>query len=122
MILTNETNLHYAVVRYIRDNHTDAVIVHGLGEYQDTGSRRCDAWRKGYKGGQPDLILANPMNGYTGFAIELKSPKGTGIISENQMTWLNLLRKRGYMTLISDNYAKPVIQLNEYFKPDNRQA
>ena len=119
LILLNESDFHYAVVRYIRRFHPDAVIIPGLGEYQDTSTRRCDAWKKGYKGGQPDLILANPMNGYTGFAIELKSPKGTGVTSDNQMIWLNFLRKRGYMTLISDDYAKTVIQINEYFKPDN---
>ena len=76
--LLNETDLHYAVVRYIRRFHPDALIIAGLGEYQDTSQRRCDAYRKGYIGGQPDILITNPMNGYTGFAIELKTPKGTG--------------------------------------------
>jgi hypothetical protein len=31
------------------------------------------------------------MNGYTGFAIELKTPKGTGEIRENQVGWLKRL-------------------------------
>ncbi|CAB3980251.1 Hypothetical predicted protein [Paramuricea clavata] len=72
MILINETDLHHTVVSYIRNNHPKAVIVPGLGEYQDTVSKRCDAWKKGYKGGQPDLIIENPMGKYTGFAIEFK--------------------------------------------------
>ena len=55
--LLNEIDLHYAVVRYIRRFHLDALIVAGLGEYQDTVQRRCDAYRKGYVGGQPDLII-----------------------------------------------------------------
>ncbi|CAB3982131.1 Hypothetical predicted protein [Paramuricea clavata] len=75
--LLNETDLHYAVVRYIRRYYPNALIVAGLGEYQDTVQRRCDAYRKGYIGGQPDLIIKNPMNGYIGFAMELKTPKGT---------------------------------------------
>jgi hypothetical protein len=55
--LLNETDLHYAVVRYIRRFHPDALIIAGLGEYQDTVQRRSDAYRKGYIGGQPDIIL-----------------------------------------------------------------
>jgi prophage antirepressor-like protein len=39
MILLNETDLHYAVVRYIMDNHPQAVIIPGLGEYQDTSEK-----------------------------------------------------------------------------------
>ena len=91
--LLNETDLHYAVVRYIRRFHPDALIIAGLGEYQDTAFRRSDAYRKGYIGGQPDIIITNPMNGYNGFAIELKTPKGNGEIRSNQVTWLKLLRK-----------------------------
>ncbi|CAB3978274.1 toxin Bro [Paramuricea clavata] len=115
MIIINETDLHTTVVSYIRDNYPEAVIVPGLGEYQDTVSRRCDAWKKGYKGGQPDIIIENPMGKYKGFAIEFKSPKGTGVISENQDIWLRKLSGIGYMTMISDDLVKTCIRINEYF-------
>ncbi|CAB3997200.1 BRO-C [Paramuricea clavata] len=115
MILINETDLHNTVVSYIRNNHPKAVVVPGLGEYQDTVSKRCDAWKKGYKGGQPDLIIENPMGEYTGFAIEFKSPKGTGITSEKQALWLKRLREIGYMTMISDDLIQICIRINEYF-------
>ena len=115
MILINETDLHYAVVSYIRNNHPEAVIVPGLGEYQDTSAKRCDAWKKGYKGGQPDLIIENPMGKYKGFAIELKTPKGTGVTSESQINWLIKLRQLGYMTMISDDLVQIGIRINEYF-------
>ena len=115
MILINETDLHYAVVGYIRDNHPEAVIVPGLGEYQDTSAKRCDAWKKGYKGGQPDLIIENPMGKYKGFAIELKTPKGIGVTSESQINWLIGLRQLGYMTMISDDLVQIGIRINEYF-------
>ncbi|CAB3977053.1 phage repressor [Paramuricea clavata] len=115
IILLNETDLHNAIVSYIRDNYPEAVIVPGLGEYQDTVSRRCDAWKKGYKGGQPDLIIENPMGKYKGFAIEFKSPKGTGVISENQDIWFRKLRGIGYMTMVSDDLVKTCIRINEYF-------
>ena len=116
--LINETDLHYAVVRYIRRFHPDALIIAGLGEYQDTTSRRCDAFHKGYKGGQPDLIITNTMNGYSGLAIELKTPKGNGVIRENQTTWLNLLNKQQYKTLISNDYTDIILQIDKYFRVD----
>ncbi|CAB4029396.1 norphogenetic, partial [Paramuricea clavata] len=115
MILINETDLHHTIVSYIRNNYPEAVIVPGLGEYQDTVSRRCDAWKKGYKGGQPDLIIENPMGKYKGFAVEFKSPKGTGITSEKQEVWLRKLSGIGYMTMISDDLVKTCIRINEYF-------
>ncbi|CAB4006263.1 BRO family, N-terminal domain [Paramuricea clavata] len=115
IILINETDLHHAVVSYIRDNYPEAVILPGLGEYQDIVSKRCDAWKKGYKGGQPDLIIENPMGKYKGFAIEFKSPKGTGIVSEKQVLWLHKLMEIGYMVMISDDLIKTCIRINEYF-------
>ncbi|CAB4011064.1 phage anti-repressor [Paramuricea clavata] len=120
MILINETDLHNTVVSYIRDNHPEAVIVPGLGEYQDTVQKRCDAWKKGYKGGQPDLIIENPMGKYKGFAIEFKSPKGTGITSEKQEIWFEKLRGIGYATMISDDLVKTCIRINEYFSLKKR--
>ncbi|CAB4010505.1 Hypothetical predicted protein [Paramuricea clavata] len=69
MILVNETNLHYAVVRYLINNHRETVVIPGLGELQDTSGKRCDAWKKGYRGGQPDIIIENPKGSYKGFAI-----------------------------------------------------
>ncbi|CAB3976962.1 Uncharacterized phage-encoded [Paramuricea clavata] len=115
MILLNETDLHTTVVSYIRDNYPEAVIIPGLGEYQDTVSKRCDAWKKGYRSGQPDLIIENPKGKYKGFAIEFKSPKGTGVLSERQQLWLIKLRSMGYDTLVSDDIVKTCIRINEYF-------
>ena len=105
-------------MRYIRRFHHEALIVAGLGEYQDTSFRRCDAYRKGYLGGQPDLIITNPMNGYNGFAIELKTPKGNGVIKENQVTWLKLLHERGHRTMISNDYTDIVLRIDEYLRVD----
>ena len=116
--LINETDLHYAVIRYIRKYHTDALVIPGLGEYQDTSPRRSDAFHKGYLGGQPDVIIANPMNGYTGFAIELKTLKGTGEIRDNQVGWLKRLNQQGYKTMFSNDYTDLVLKIDEYFRVD----
>lgn len=50
-MLLNETDLHYRVVAYLRRFDTNALIVPGLGELQDSSAKRCEAYRKGYRGG-----------------------------------------------------------------------
>lgn len=54
--IENETDLHYKVVQYIRRFHPESIIVAGLGELQDTCSKRINSWRKGYMKGQPDTL------------------------------------------------------------------
>ncbi|CAB3995056.1 phage antirepressor [Paramuricea clavata] len=119
MRLINETDLRYAVVEYLKKYHPKALILPGLGEYQDTSQKRCDAWRKGYLGGQPDLTIVTPSNGFNGFAIELKTPKGTGEVRDNQVAWIRELGKNGFRTLISNNYTEIVLYIDEYFRVDN---
>jgi hypothetical protein len=53
------------------------------------------------------------MNGYNGFAIELKTPKGTGDIRDNQVVWLKLLHEQGHRILISNDYTDIVLQIDE---------
>ena len=108
-------------MRYIRRFHPDALIIAGLGEYQDTAFRRSDAYRKGYIGGQPDLIITNPMNGYNGFSIELKTPKGTCETRSNQVTWLKLLRERSHRTMMSNDYTDIVLRIDEYLTEKHKK-
>jgi hypothetical protein len=61
-------------------------------------------------------MIMNPMNGYNGFTIELKTPKGTGEIRDNQVAWLKLLSEQGYRT--SNEYTDIVLQTAEYFRVD----
>ena len=58
------------------------------------------------------------MNGYTGFAIELKTPKDTGVIRENQVGWLKRLTQLGYKTIFSSDYTDLVLKIDEYFRVD----
>ena len=74
MSLMCETDLHYKVINFIRKFFAEAVIVPGLGELQDTDAKRIDAWKKGYKSGQPDILILNRTRNASGLAIELKTP------------------------------------------------
>ena len=82
--IENEMDLHCKVVHLIRNFYPDAIMVPGLGENQDTSSKRIDSWKKGYKKGQPDLMILNYHKDYNGLCIEFKSPTNIYQISDAQ--------------------------------------
>ena len=87
-----------------------------MGELQSTYKTRHEAYLKGYRGGQPDILLLNDHIDYRGFAIELKTPMNTGRLKENQKLFLNELKLNGYKTLVSNDYDLILFELMEYFK------
>lgn len=88
--INNEKDLHYKVVHFIKNFIKEAILISGLGEHQINCGMRTDAYFKGYTSGQPDLILLNHHTKYKGLAIELKTPRGLGVISKNQQNYINI--------------------------------
>lgn len=66
--------MHTKVVQFIRRFYPEAIIVAGLGELQDTLTKRIQSWKKGYMKGQPDVMVMNYHSLYSGFCLEFKSP------------------------------------------------
>ena len=58
--------------------------VAGLGENQDTVSKRINSWREGYMKGQPDIMIMNNQSRYYGLCIEFKSPNNNFKITDAQ--------------------------------------
>ena len=114
--MLNETDLHRKVIDFIRKYYPQAIIIPGLGELQQTSAMRVDAWQKGYKGGQPDILLANKSDAFVGLAIELKTPAGTGVVSDNQQVFLNRLEEAGYYVIISNDYDEIIMTVVGYFQ------
>ena len=112
--INTEKELHYKVVDYIKKYIKEAVIVPGLGEHQINSTLRTDSYLKGYKGGQPDLILLNYHTKYKGLAIELKTPTGHGVLSKNQENYMNQLKHNGFMTLVSCDYDEIITLIGKY--------
>ena len=113
--LLNETDLHNKVVDLLRNTFPELKPVPGLGELQDTPIKRSDAYKKGYVGGQPDIMILNQTSKYNGFAIELKTPKGNGVVRDNQISYLDSLKDLKYKTLISNDYDEIVVELTRYY-------
>ena len=113
--LSNEKELHYKVVQFIRRFREDAVLIPGLGEHQINSGIRADSYFKGYVGGQPDIIVLNPHRYYSGLCLELKTPTGKGIISTKQQEFINQMELMSYKVIISNDSDFIIVQLLEYF-------
>ena len=55
----------------------------------------------GYQKGSPDLLIFHRTRKFDGLAIEFKTPKGTGKVSEEQNKVLKALSERKWDVLIS---------------------
>ena len=114
--IENETDLHYKVVNLIRTYYPDCLIVPGLGENQDSATKRVDSQRKGYMKGQPDLIIQNLHKHFNGLVIELKTPKCWGELSDAQRELLRSYKANGYTTLVTSDYDECIKTIIDYMR------
>ena len=113
--IKNEYDLHRRVVKFLRKRYPNLILIVGLGELQDTSSKRISAYNKGYKGGQPDLILLHGNNEYNGMAIEFKNPNGTGRLSSKQELFLmDMQSKCDYQVLVSNDYEEILLSILDF--------
>ena len=106
------------MIEYIRKYYPDVIVIAGLGENQDTPYKRIDSARKGYLKGQPDILIISPCGVHSGFAIELKTPKGWGVLSDAQREVLRNMDKQKFKTLVSNDYDEIIRAIIEYSTPD----
>nr|WP_241839296.1 VRR-NUC domain-containing protein [Rhodoferax antarcticus] len=66
----------------------------------------------GAKPGFPDLFLPKVCSGFTGLAIELKSP--TGRLSEAQGLWLGELKGEGYLCAVCRSFDEFEAVIHQY--------
>ena len=116
VVLLNETDLHCKVVGFLRRFFPGCIMAPGLGELQFTPEKRVACYRKGYTSGQPDLLILNGHKQYAGLALELKTPKGDGRLSEKQREFLDNLQEAGWKTIVSNDYDEIVTELMKYFE------
>ena len=113
--IENEMDLHVKVVSFLKKRYPHSLFTVTLGENQDSPYKRIDSYKTGYLCGSPDLIINNLHKHYTGFAIEFKSPKGNGVLSEDQSKMMRQYHLNGFKTLVSNDYDHIIEQLIEYF-------
>jgi prophage antirepressor-like protein len=114
--LYNEKELHIQVVNYIRRFHPEAIMMAGLGELQETVSQRVEGKMKGYQKGCCDLMILNKHMDYHGLCIELKNPRGTGRLGDEQLQWLTSMHLNGHNVLISNDYDEITRTIDQHFE------
>ena len=114
--IENEMDLHVEVVSFLKKRYPHSLFTVTLGENQDTAHKRIDSFKKGCLRGSPDLIINNLRIHYTGFCIEVKSPKGNGVLSPDQPMMLRQYRNNGFKTLVSNDYDHIIEQIIQYFR------
>ena len=114
--LLTEFDLHIKLVEFIRRFFPEAIIVAGLGEMQDSADKRIKCWKLGYTKSQCDLLVLNRHKKWLGLAIELKTPKGCGIVSPEQFQFMDRLKEAGFKTLLSNDHDLLIKEIVEYFR------
>ena len=111
----NETDLHCSVVKFFKKKYPGIIFIVGLGELQDTPSKRISSYKKGYRGGQPDLWILHPSDDFSGMAIEFKNPNRSGRLSSNQDNFCNDLQEKcNFNVLISNDYDEIILSIYDY--------
>jgi prophage antirepressor-like protein len=110
----NEKDLHYNVIKFIRNNFYEPIIITPLGENQITSEMRIDSYNKGYTKGAPDILLLNYHKYFNGLAIELKTPKGDGELNDYQEQFLDKLDNNNYKIIVSNDFTNIIMALIEY--------
>ena len=111
--IQSEFDLHTKVVHWLRD-WGNVLFTCTTGELQDTDEKRITSWQKGYVKGVPDLLIFDKSEHYNGLALEFKSPKGTGTVSEHQAEWMQALDEKGWQCVISHDYDAIIAILSSY--------
>ena len=114
LTILSEADLHYQVVREIRKRFPNLMMVVQAGELQDTHAKRTKMWKKGFAGGQPDIMITNPHIKYAGMCIEMKTPKGCGKLSLKQNDVLERYRQMGWNVIVSDDLVTLLFALKDY--------
>ena len=114
--IESETDLQVKVVHFLKKRYPHSLFTVTLGENQDIVYKRIDSFQKDYLHGSPDLIINNLHKHYSGFAIEMKYPKGNGVLSPDQSMMLQQYQNNGFRTLVSNDCDHIIEQLIEYFR------
>ena len=113
--IETENDLHVKVINFINIYYPDMLRTICNPELSnDTAEKRIKCAQLGYKAGTFDILINNLHKSFNGFAIELKSPKGTGVISEAQQLMKTTYESNNFKVLISNDYDQIITSIIDY--------
>ena len=115
--IETEYDLHKQLINFLRVQYPNVLLTICNPELSnDTSEKRIKSYLLGYTVGTFDILINNLHKNYSGFAIELKSPKGTGIISDAQQGMQSKYAQNNFKTLISNDYNQIIVEIIEYMR------
>ena len=120
--IQNEFDLHSKIVHFLKERYPLTIYTATLGENQDTDSKRIRSSIMGYQPGSPDLILHSLHKTYRGFAIEMKTPTGLGVLSDQQKKMIRNYELNGFKVLVSNSYDEILYELINYLRETRVQC
>jgi prophage antirepressor-like protein len=113
--IQNEFDLHTQIINFLKVQYPTILLTVCNPELSnDTYEKRKKCFLLGYQAGTFDILINNLHKNYSGFAIELKSPTGLGVISENQYKMKQIYQNNNFKTLISNDYNKIIFEIIQY--------
>lgn len=111
----NEFDLHTQIINFLKVQYPTILLTVCNPELSnDTYEKRKKCFLLGYQSGTFDILINNLHKNYSGFAIELKSPTGLGVISDNQIQMEQKYKNNNFKTLISNDYNKIIFEIIQY--------
>lgn len=112
---SEEDHLHYQIVEWMSYEHKNAFFIHVRNE---TGAKVTPTMMNkmralGVRKGVPDLLFFDPRHGYTGLAIEVKTPQGT--VTKEQREFLANLKERGWLTAVVRSFEQAKQIIDDYY-------
>jgi hypothetical protein len=112
--INTEHDLHKRIIAWVRRFYPQLIVIPGLGELQTTDGARIQAWQKGYVRGTCDIMILNNHKEHRGLCIELKTPKGSGKLSEAQEQFLQRMRANKFLVIVSNDYDEITYEIGKY--------
>ena len=94
-----EDDLQMACARYL--DLMGWLWMHPANERKTSPRAGARLKKKGVKSGVPDILIFEPMDGFNGLAIELKTGKNK--LTETQKEWMSRLSKKGWDIAVCPN-------------------
>lgn len=114
--LSGESDVQIAVINYLKDKYPNAIYCASAGGVRTSFKQAVKMKMNGYKKGFPDLQICEPVGGYHGLFIEIKTE--IGVASKEQKEWVKQLNERGYYATICKGFEQCKEAIDFYFSND----
>jgi hypothetical protein len=108
------------LVAYIRAFHPDIIVAAIPNGGNRSSSERLRLAHEGVLAGMPDLCVLEPLNGFHGLFVEMKTK--IGVVSHKQSALSKQLNDKGYLCLIARSANEGIKLIEDYLRVVDNQS